>query len=165
MELEPAARRQLLADATVSGYVGDRAYLYRLEDRVDPLGLRAVVIYAGPWWADADRYEGASMEYPTLVVDCWADCTRNGDGEIVRMDRIQNARAVWRAVHRVLHNPPRGMIWGATGSNPGLLVNTSSLWLGPTHLEGANTTRTGIPLQDAAVVTATYALNVAVLTG
>lgn len=165
MELEPAVRRRLLADAAVTGYVGNRVHLYRLEDRVDPLGLRAVVLYAGPSWSETDRYVGAGAEYPTLVVDCWADCTRDGDGEILHMDRIGNAKAVWRAVHRVLHNPERGQVWGEVGSNPGLLVNTSTQWFGPTHLEGSEVRRTGTALQDSAVVTATYALNVAVLAG
>lgn len=165
MELEPAVRRRLLADPTITSYVGDRVSLHRLEDRVDPHGLRAVVLYAGPGWGDTERYEGAGGEYPTLVVDCWSDCTRTGDGDIARLDRVQNAKAVWRAVHRVLHNPPGGQVWGEVGSHPGLLVNTSTLWFYPTHLEGADVSRTGIPLQDAAVVTASYALNVAVLTG
>lgn len=165
MELEPAVRRRLLEDPTIRGYVGDRIYIHRLEDRVDPLGLRAIVLYAGPWWAEADRYTGAGAEYPTLVADHWADCTRTGDGDIARLDRVQNAKAVWRAVHRVLHNPPRGEVWGAVGSNPGLLVNTSTLWFAPSALEGAEVRRTGTPLQDAAVVPATYALNTAVLTG
>ena len=165
MELEPAVRRRLLADPTVVGYVGDRIYPHRLEERVDPLGLRAIVIYAGPWWGDAERYESASAEYPTLVVDCWADCTRDEDGNIARLDRVQNAGAVWRAVHRVLHNPPRGEVWGEVGSNPGLLVNTATLWFRPGAIEGADAKRTGTPLQDAAVVSATYAMGVAVLTG
>lgn len=163
MELEPAVRRRLLADPTITAYVGDRVWLHRLEDRVDPVGLRAVVLYAGPWWAESDRYEGAGAEYPTLVTDCWSDCTRTGDGDIARMDRIANAGAVWRAVHRVLHNPPRGQVWGEVGSNPGLLVNTSSLWFRPAAIEGADVRRTGVPLQDAAVVSATYAMNIALL--
>jgi hypothetical protein len=127
--------------------------------------LRAIVLYAGPWWAEPDRYEAASAEYPTLVVDCWADCTRTGDGDIARLDRVQNAKAVARAVQRVLHNPPRGEVWGEVGSNPGLLVNTSSLWFAPAAFEGAEVRRTGTPLQDAAVVSGTYAMNTAVLTG
>jgi hypothetical protein len=165
MELESAVRRRLLADATVTGYVGDRVYLHRLEDRVDPVGLRAIVLYAGPWWGESERYVAASAEYPTLVVDCWADCTRTGDGDVARLDRVQNAKAVWRAVHRLLHNPPRGEVWGEVGSNPGLLVNTSTLWFAPSALEGAEVRRTGTPLQDAAVVSGTYAMNTAVLTG
>lgn len=163
MELEPAVRRKLLADPTITGYVGDRVYLYRLEDRVDPLGLRAIVLAAGPWWAEADRYTGAGAEFPTLLVGCWADCTRNADGEITHLDRVQNAKAVARAVHRVLHNPPRGQVWGEVGSNPGLLVNTSSLWLSSTHLEGKDVHWLGTPLGDAAVQPVTYALNVAQL--
>lgn len=165
MELEPAARRHLLADPTVTGYVGDRVDPHRLKDRVDPHGLRAVVLYRSEPWSETDRYQGASAEYPTLIVDCWADCTRDGDGEIRHTDRVPNAYALWRAVHRVLHNPPRGQVWGQVGSNPGLLVNTSTLWGGPSHLEGPDVRRLGITLGDAAVVTASYALNIAVLTG
>jgi hypothetical protein len=164
MEIEAATRRRLLGDSTVTGYVGDRVWPFRLEDRVDPHGHRAVVVYRGPAWAETDRYEAAAAEYPTLVVDCWADCTRDDSGEILRTDRVQAAFAVWRAVHRLLHNPPRGQMWGQVGSNPGLLVNTSTQWFGPTHLEGDGIKRTGIPLGDAAVVTATYALNVALVT-
>lgn len=163
MELEHAVRRHLLADTTVTGYVGNRIYAHRLEDRVDPLGLRAIVLTPGPWWGEPDRYEGAGAEYPTLTVSCWADCTRTEDGEIAQLDRVRSARAVWRAVHRVLHNPARGQVWGATGSNPGLLVNTSSLWLQSTPIEGADTRYLGIPLGDAAVQPATYAFNVAQL--
>lgn len=163
MELEPAVRRRLLAEPTITSYVGDRVFLYRLEDRVDPLGLRAIVLYAGPWWAEADRHEGAGGEFPTLTVDAWADCSRTPDGEIAHLDRVVNAKAVARAVHRILHNPPRGQVWGAVGSNPGLLVNTSTLWLASTHLEGSDTKRTGIPLGDAAVQPATYAFNTALI--
>lgn len=164
MEIEAAVRRRLLADPTVTGYVGDRVWMFRLENRVDPLGQRAVVVYRASGWAQPERYEGAGAEFPTLVVECWADCTRDGDGEIAHTDRVANALAVWRAVHRVLHNPRRGQVWGAVGSNPGLLVNTSSLWFEPEHLEGRGERR-GVPLGDAACVPATYALNVAVLTG
>lgn len=163
MELEPAARRRLLADITVAGYVATRVYTDRLEEPVQPMGLRAVVLTRGPSWSNSDTYEGASAEFPTLVVDCWADCTRDDTGDIARTDRATNARALWRAVHRLLHNPRRGQIWGRVGSNPGLLVNTSTQWLAPAVLEGG--TRRGTPLGDAAIVTATYALNVALITG
>lgn len=163
MEVEAAVRRRLLADTTVTGYVGDRIYLHHLEHPVAPLGLRAIVLFSGPWWAESETYTGAGAEYPTLTVGCWADHTRDGDGEIRFQDRVRNAKAVWRAVHQVLHNPPRGQVWGAVGSNPGLLVNTSSMWLMGTHLEGPTVRWAGTPLGDAAVQPATYRLNVAQL--
>jgi hypothetical protein len=163
MELPPAARRRLLTDDTVRGYTGDRIYMDRLEKPVAPLGARAVVLYAGSAWASSETYEGAGAEFPTLIVDCWADCTRDDTGDIRYTDRVGNARALWRAVHRLLHNPRRGQIWGRVGSNPGLLVNTSTQWVAPTTIETG--TRRGIPLGDAAIVTATYALNIALLTG
>lgn len=159
MEVESAVRRYLLTDPTLTAYVGNRIYIDRLETPVAPLGLRALVLYRASGWAQTETYEGAAGEFPTLVIDCWADNTRTADGEILRTDRLPNSRAVWRAAHRLLHNPPRGRVWGATSSNPGLLVNTSSLWFHATSIETGH--RTGIPLGEAGVTTATYALHVA----
>ena len=162
MEIESAVRRYLLGDPTIAGYVGNRIYIDRLEEPVAPAGLRAIVLYRATGWAETEKYEGAAGEFPTLVVDCWADNTRDTDGEILRTDRLTNSRAVWRAAHRLLHNPRRGQVWGASGSNPGLLVASSSLWFHATSLEGAGQ-RTGIPLGEAGVTTATYAMHVATL--
>jgi hypothetical protein len=162
MELESAVRRKLLADSTVTAYVGNRIYINRLEEPVAPAGHRALVIHRGPGWAETEHYEGAGGEFPTLILDAWSDNTRDADDEILRTDRLTNSRAVWRAAHRVLHNPRPGQIWGANGSNPGLLIVTSTLWIHPTDLEG-NGQRTGTPLGEAGITTATYALHIATL--
>lgn len=161
MELESAVRRYLLADPTITSYVGNRIYIDRLEAPVEPHGHRAIVIYRATGWAETETYEGAAGEFPTLILDCWADNTRDDDGEILRTDRLPNSRAVWRAAHRKLHNPPRGRVWGASASNPGLLVISSTLWFHATSIEGPHTSRTGTPLGEAGITTATYALHVA----
>jgi hypothetical protein len=164
VELEAAARRHLLTDSTITGYVAGRVEPFRLKRRVDPHGTRAIVIERGPAWSETERYEGASAEFPTLAIRCWADSTRDNDGNVTSLNRVENAYAVWRAVHNFIHNRRPGQIWGRTGSNPGLLVNTCSLWAGPTHLDGQGSIN-GVPVGEAAVVTASYAMNVAHLSG
>ena len=164
MEIEAAARRHLLADNTVNGYLAGRAYAFKLKTLVTPHGHRALVLYRGNPWAQTERYEHAGAEFPTLVLDCWSDHSRDGDGEMLHPDRVQNAYALWRAAHNLIHNQRPGTIWGRSSSNPGVLINTCSLWAGPPHLDGEGH-RTGIPVGEAAVVTAVYALNMATLTG
>jgi hypothetical protein len=122
VEIEPAARKRLLEDPTVRGYVdGDGVYKHQLLQHVDQQGTRRIVVRRSGGWGSPDRVQ--SSEYPILAVDCWADCTReNGPGSPKRsFDCIENALALYRVVDSLLHRV-RNQWWGAYGAHEGLRV-------------------------------------------
>jgi hypothetical protein len=120
VELETAARRHLLADDTCKGYVSGRVYKYRLEEKVDGTGKTALVVSRNNGWATPDPI--GSCEYPILRVDCYADPTRDDTGEIRKLDALDKAYAVARAVKRAFYWPHRGRFMGGVGSDLGLMV-------------------------------------------
>jgi len=160
MEVVPAARRRLLAEAGVRGYVQDRVFKHKLLEHVDQKGTRAIVLRTNGGWAEPDRTQ--STEYPVLVLDCWADCDRDEHGDKVAENAIDNAWAVFRVADRVLHRV-RGEFWGGTN---GLMVIESKRWTEPDYQTkddahaGIIGGLGGVELGEAAAVTVQYALMV-----
>lgn len=159
MEVEAAARRELLADDTVKGLVADRVFRHRLDEVVDSTGKQAIVVARNNGWATPDPVKTA--EYPILGVKCYADPTRDAQGEIRQEDAADRAYALARVVTRLLH-ARRGRWWGTVGSNPGLMVVTCQKWKEPVlvtekdkHGEGS-----GDPLGDSVYVYVEFALQV-----
>jgi hypothetical protein len=128
VELESAARWELLQDQTVAGYVQQRVYKHRLMEKVDGTGKVAVVVFRDGGWASPDPVR--TVEYPVLTVRCWADPTRDATGGYSVWDAEDKAWALWRAVANRLHGV-RDQWWGARGTNPGLRVITCSRWTEP----------------------------------
>jgi hypothetical protein len=160
MELPAAARRLLMQQPAVVGYVGSKVYKHELWDHVDQTGGRAIVVRMAGGWDTPDRIQ--SSQFPVLAVDCWADCSRE-DGDKVGEDALDNAWAVYRVVDPVLHRV-RNAMWGASGSDPGAYVVESFRWQEPYHMTKADSGSFGglpyrVELGESAVVTAQYAVH------
>lgn len=108
MELEAAARKMLLADPTVAGYVGRKVYKHRLMEMLE-CGQRAIVLRRNGGWTQPDTI--THQEYPLLQVQCWADVSRSPEGEAAKQDAEDNAWAVCRAVDDLMQGI-RGQCWG-----------------------------------------------------
>lgn len=163
VELAPAARRHLQEDVTIRGYVSGRVYVHTLHDHVSPHGHRAVVVRPSGGWSQPERRSGA--EFPLLYVDCWADVTRNPDGTRSADDNVPNAWAVYRAVDRLLQGV-RDQRWGTIGSQAGLTIVSCERWSEPIpqvsgtgHAGPSTPLPYPVPLDEAAVVTAVYAIH------
>lgn len=161
MEIEPAARRLLLNHPAVRGYVQDAIYTHALKTHVDQTGKRALVVRSSGGWAQPERVH--TDEFPVLYVDCWADCTRDAAGKRRADDAISNAKALYRVVNPLLH-ARRGQRWGAYGAHAGLMVVSCVRWSEPvvqTRDMSQGGMAYGVTLGDTAVVTASYALDLA----
>jgi hypothetical protein len=162
MELPAAARRLLMQQPAVTGYVGSKVFKHELWDHVDRTGGRAVVVRLAGGWDTPDRVQ--SSQFPVLAVDCWADCSRNGDGDKAAEDALDNAWAVYRVVDPVLHRVKNAM-WGASGADPGAYVVECFRWQEPYHQSRDDQPGAGLPYRvemgETAVVVAQYAVHLA----
>lgn len=161
MEVETAVRRMLLTVPTVTGYVQDKVWKFRLEerDKVEGKGSRAIVVSRNNGWATPDPVRSA--EFPILRLRLYADPDRDDNGEITTYNAEEKAWAMYRAVDPLFHNK-RGVRWGGTESTAGLYVVTSKR-----HGEPSSTTAheqhghpSEDPLGDMAYVEVQYALQV-----
>lgn len=163
MELVTAFRGHFYRDApAVSAYTQDRVYKWHLKDHVDQKGTRALVVLTdGGWTTPVDQ---RTQQFPTLVLECWADCSRIVEGgeprEKAAQDAIDNAFALFRVADAELHPMPRGRRWGAFGSDPGLLVIGGQRWAEPRWHDAERPDGSGRKFGDAAMVRAEYALQV-----
>lgn len=119
MELETAARRHLLRIPSVTGYVGRRVFKNTLVESPAGTAGYAIVVRRAVGWTTPDTVK--TLEYPRLIVECWADPDREPTGETAVENAIDKAYALYRAVDRVLHGR-RDEWWGAGGTDPGLRV-------------------------------------------
>lgn len=159
MEIETAARKMLLGVPAVTGYVQQKVFKFRLEEKVDGTGGRAIVVERNNGWASPDTV--TSQEYPILRIKMFADPDRESSGEIKMLNAEEKAWAMHRVVDPLIHGK-RGMVWGASESNSGLLVVTARRWkepvlVGPHDLHGHPSMD---PLGDSVYVEADYALQV-----
>lgn len=133
MELVSAARRAMLADPTIAGYVQSRVFKYRLEEVVDGTGRAAVVLKQSGGWSQPDPR--SPMRYPLLMVRCYADPTRDAlTRTMLRADAEDRALALHRAVDRFIfaNGDGAGRTWGAgPDGTGGLAVIDASLWSEP----------------------------------
>jgi hypothetical protein len=157
MELVPAARRHLLLPSALTGYVQDRVYKHKLVEHVDQKGTRAAVVRTNGGWAQASRAN--STEYPILAIDCWADCTRDAQGDKAAEDAIDNAWAVYRATDLLIHGV-KGVPWAD------LIVIDAARWSEPTCQTkdeahgGVGALPYKVELGESAVVTVQYAMTI-----
>lgn len=154
MELATGARRRLLSDPTVSGYVAGKVFRYRLEESLEATAGMAVVVYPDNAWATPRR--NSRIEFPILTLDCYADPDRTASLAIAVANGEDKAFALYRACDRVLHNA-RGEWWGPVES--GLMV-ISCHRLGEPYVETAKTQHPGDPsLGDVVKVSVNYAVE------
>lgn len=162
MELEAAARRWALADATITGYVVQKVYKYRMMESLDGTGGAALVLKRDGGWTQPDSVQTA--ERPTLIAQCWADADRDGDGFMLTGNAEEKAWALYRAVAARFHGV-RGQRWGVTADNPGLMVVSCARWAEPIvsfqgNLHAGDPDKTLIA--EGAIVTAKFAVQIAV---
>lgn len=162
MELETAARRMFLADTSVQGYVTGKVYKFELLDHVSGTSGRAIVVRRASGWG-APPLVGSS-EYPTLIVENWADASRTPDGEVLKDDAADNALALYRVTDALVHGA-RDVVWGAGGTNEGLRIVTAVrdgepaiVTASASYGGGASTTT---PRGDSACAIASYSLHIA----
>jgi hypothetical protein len=154
MEIETGARRMLLLQPSVIGYVGMKVFKNELLEHVQGTSGRALVVRKAGGWAPPETVQ--SSEFPQLVVECWADPDREPNGDKARDNAVDKAYALYRVVDPLFHRI-RDVVWGAGGGDRGVRVITSMRAFEPQHSlvnyprAGSNT-----PLQECAVVTATY---------
>lgn len=160
MELETAARRMFLADEAVQGYVTGKVFKFELMEHVDGTGGRAIVVRRSSGWSSPPLV--GSSEFPTLIVENWADASRTPDGEILKDDAGDNALALYRVTNALIHQA-KDVVWGAGGTNEGLRIVTCVRDSEPALLTasgsfggGASTTT---PRGGSAVVIASYSLH------
>lgn len=141
MELETAVRKELLGREAVTGYVQDKVWKFGQLGHVEVegrkvstigahSGARALVVYRDGGWAEPGVVNTA--EFPLLVVEAWADCSRDARGDQIEDDAIDNAYALYRVVDPILHAPRRGEWWGGPPGK-GLRVITSARAAEPVH--------------------------------
>lgn len=128
MEVETALRKYLMGLNPVAGYVADRVYKHRLLDKVDGTGDRAIVIKRTGSWTRPDSVKTA--EFPLVQIQFWADHDRDETGGIKVANAEDKAWAVFRVTDPFLH-AKRGVRWGETTDNPGLMVVTCQRWHEP----------------------------------
>jgi hypothetical protein len=157
MELETAARRFMLADATLRGYVQDRVFKFRLELKIDGSGRSALVVNRSNAWTAPDPVKW--MEFPVLRVHAYADPRRDTDGQIAELDAEDRAFALYRVLDRMLH-ARRDYTMGAQGSQAGLKVVSSARWAEPFMVTDKDRHGDGDPLGDALYVVGQWALVV-----
>jgi hypothetical protein len=157
MEIDTAVRRHLLMQPGVVGYVGTKVFKNELLEAVDGTGGRAVVVRKNGGFSTPQSVN--TDEFPSLVVDCWADCDRDPSGEIVVNNAIDKAYAVYRVVDALLGRLNDAWL-GAGGTSPGVRVISSGKMMEPIHETSADAhgpTKMG----DSAVVTAEYEFHIA----
>lgn len=158
MEVEAAARRMLLTNDAVRGYVVDKVYRNRLGAKIDGTSGRAIVVYRNNGWATPDPV--TSQEYPILAMKFYADPTRD-EGDITKADAEDKALAIYRVVNPLLHGR-RGFRMGGLTPDTGLMVVTAARWKEPaivTEKDEHGPTQ-GDPLGDTVYAYVEYALQV-----
>lgn len=118
MEIESAARRALLANSTVNGFVAGKVYRFRLGEKLDGTAGCAVVVDRNGGWATPLPDRG--QEFPIVRLKCYADPDRTTEGDIARANAEDKALAVASAVNRLWHGV-RSQWWG--GANGVLVVS------------------------------------------
>lgn len=120
-KLAYAARNFLAQQSSVTSLVGtdtqvgEWLFVNVPEATVENSSTCLVVIYTEDGWG-ANQHNTA--RFPTLVIDIWADPTRNPDRSVRWRDADLKAEAVYLAIdkhlHRVSNSEPGGasVIWG-----------------------------------------------------
>ena len=125
MQLLTAARKRLLSDPTIDGYVAKKVWKLRLEQQLDGTGGLAVVVSQNGGWVTPDTVQ--TTKYPLLRIDAVADNSRLPSGEIATLDAVDKAGALQQVIDKLIHGK-RGEIWG--GAN-GLLIVSVARWREP----------------------------------
>lgn len=152
-----AVRRHLLNEPTVTGQVQQRVFKHRLMEKVDGTGKSALVVKRSGGWATPDPRK--TIEFPVLVVECWADHARMPGGEIAVANAEDRAWALARVVDVLLHGQ-RDVWWGTFGSERGLKVVSSRRDSEPVLEDQTDQHEAGSNMGDSVLVRCRYALEI-----
>jgi hypothetical protein len=125
MNIETATRRYLLQQPTVTGYVGDKIYKWKMQYPLEGTGQLAIVVRRVGGWAAPDPV--MTSKFPVLQIDCYADPDRNEFGEVIENTAGDKASALAEAIEKVCHHR-RGEWWGTFGSAQGVYIVSSARW-------------------------------------
>jgi len=156
VEVDAAARRMLLADDTVRGYVIDKVYRDRLGEPLEGTGGRALVIVRGPGWAGPSRQQ--PTRFPTLITKSYADPDRDEQGDIAVANAADKAYALDGVLNRLLHNVQEAY-WGAKGLNPGRLIISSYRASEPVKVEQGQAHAGGEQLGELVLVRSVWQIE------
>lgn len=160
MQILSGARKMLLSEDTVNGFVAGKVWKQRLEEKLEGTSGVAIVLTLNGGWVTPDTVQ--TVRFPLLRVDSYADPTREPSGEIARLDAEDKAGALQEVCDRVMH-AQRGKVWG--GPN-GLLVvacvrNREPVLYTHDDGHGGNLQTGNKNLGDLVYVRTEYALTVA----
>lgn len=139
MILSLAARNYLASQPSVTSLVGSDSTWgpWIFEDRprliVENTGKCLIVVTKDGSWASANDYNTA--RFPRLIIDIWADPTRNADGSLRKEDAKAKIEAVYKAVDKCLHlvnkSLPGGIsvMWGTSAqvaNRTGIRIDAST---------------------------------------
>ena len=116
-------------------WIFDSKPYVRLENKSKAL----IVINEDGQWAQPNQY--STQRFPRLLIDVWADPTRNDDLSVKRDDAQDKIEAITALVNKHLHTVSlhidgHPIIWGTAdemANFTGLMVMGSSWLTGPTY--------------------------------
>lgn len=104
MELETAARKRALQSDAIKNLVVDRVFKFQLEQPLEGTGKLAIVCNRRGNWTSPTK---GSQEYPILVWECYADWSRDSEGNASKDDAADRAMQLYREVDRFFHQVDR----------------------------------------------------------
>ena len=146
MEVETAVRRHLLDQGAITNLVQRRVWKFvlRLFDddgapkALEGSGLAAIVLKRRRGWTSPDMQK--TSEFPLLVVECWADNSREEDGTVIKLDAEDRAAQLYREVDRILHLADGSHNQWPEGRSDALYIegcHRAAEPDGPLHIDGA----------------------------
>lgn len=147
--LSLAVQRTLARDTELTSLLAKSAILGPWVFDEKPTGAKIertqkclIVINEGPQWTSPNTHN--TLKFPTLLVDIWADPTRNPDGSVQLEDAKAKIEAIQKQVDRVLNlidsGTPAGGLWifgteAQVTSKTGVAVSESKRSSGPEYAE------------------------------
>jgi len=109
---EPGIRSLIAKSPTLGTWVFDER---PLGGKIEGTGLCLIVVNEERPYSSPNEHN--TMKFPQLIVDIWADCTRNPDSTPKVYDAKDKIEAIEKVVDRLFHTVDRSMnhsviIWG-----------------------------------------------------
>lgn len=134
-------------------------YANRPEATIENTGSVMIVLTVESGWG-ANQHNTA--RFPTLIVDIWADPTRNPDKSVRRQDADLKLEAVYKAIDSFLHlvhaaSPGGGsVIWGTESE----VENRTGLRIISSSRDNEPDIRSAIDDQGALIGTVRYSVSI-----
>lgn len=146
-----AMRNELAKDPSLAALLGSSTkwpqwvFMDKPSVAIENTGKALIVVLPYEPWASMNRHN--TQQFPTVIVDIWADPTRNADKSIMTDDAEMKIDAIEKLVLKHFHTAnldlPGGQTlhWGTAtqvSSKTGVWVNGSHLIDGPRYRDVAN---------------------------